>query len=128
MLFVVLLAQQLLLLAVCEARGGSDKNCKGRGYCVQWLNLSSNPHASYNHETGEWSCTYGQTAVGEIDCTNQTWHETCRDVYVSPVTLDTPTHVILTPTIATGTKLGNVTASLKPRQRKECRWRGCGTL
>lgn len=85
MLFVVLLAQ--LLLTACEARG-ADKKCEGRGYCAQWLNLSSNPYATYSDETGEWSCTYGQTAVGEIDCTDQTWHESCGRVYVSPVTLD----------------------------------------
>eukprot|EP01043_Picozoa_sp_COSAG02_P065587 COSAG02_NODE_9944_length_2068_cov_3.699340_1_plen_230_part_10 len=87
MLFVVLLAQ--LLLTACEARGSTDEKCKGRGYCAQWLNLSSNPYATYSDETGEWSCTYGQTAVGEIDCTNQAWHRSCDGrVYISPVTLD----------------------------------------
>ncbi len=86
MLFVLLLAQ--LLLTACEAKAGADKKCHGRGYCAQWLDLSLNPHAFYSDETGEWSCTYGQTAVGEIDCTNETWHETCERVYVSPVTLD----------------------------------------
>eukprot|EP01043_Picozoa_sp_COSAG02_P005442 COSAG02_NODE_147_length_33939_cov_6.689539_17_plen_291_part_00 len=90
MLLVVLLTQ--LLLTACEAddmSGAEAKNeCHGRGYCVQWLDLSSNPHASYSNETGEWSCTYGQTAVGEIDCSDQTWHESCERVYVSPVTLD----------------------------------------
>eukprot|EP01047_Picozoa_sp_COSAG01_P080377 COSAG01_NODE_15605_length_1320_cov_1.359541_1_plen_254_part_10 len=39
-----------------------------------------------------------------------------------------PTPVTRTRTIATETGLGNVTASLKPKQRKGCRTPGCGTL
>eukprot|EP01052_Picozoa_sp_SAG31_P012489 SAG31_NODE_732_length_12494_cov_3.395482_3_plen_517_part_00 len=74
MLFPAVLLAHLLLTVAAKGGGGhgGGKSCPGRGYCAQWVNLSSNPHATYSYLTGTWSCTYGQTAVGLPDRNNRT--------------------------------------------------------